>query len=143
MAFAAEEDDTEDTEWTTQNVAYSDVASDAWYYNAVQWATAEDIAGGYGDGIYGPEDDITREQMALMLYRYVQYKGYDTTQSGTGVQTFTDYGDISDWALEGVTWAVNAGLLGGKGNGILDPTGYATRAEVAQILMNFCETIAE
>lgn len=122
---------------------YSDVASDAWYYNAVQWATAENIVGGYGNGIYGPEDDITREQMALMLYRYAQYKGYDTTQSGTDVQDFTDYEDISDWALEGVTWAVNVGLLNGKGNGILDPIGDATRAEVAQILMNFCENIVE
>lgn len=122
---------------------YSDVASDAWYYNAVQWATAENIVGGYGNGIYGPEDDITREQMALMLYRYAQYKGYDTTQSGADTQDFTDYADISDWALEGMTWAVNAGLLNGKGNGILDPTGNATRAEVAQILMNFCENIVE
>lgn len=122
---------------------YSDVASDAWYYNAVQWATAENIVGGYGNGIYGPEDDITREQMALMLYRYAQYKGYDTTQSGADVQNFADYEDISDWALEGVTWAVNAGLLNGKGSGILDPTGNATRAEVAQILMNFCENIVE
>lgn len=122
---------------------YSDVASDAWYYNAVQWATAENIVGGYGNGIYGPEDDITREQMALMLYRYAQYKGYDTTQSGADVEDFADYEAISDWALEGVTWAVNAGLLNGKGNGILDPTGDATRAEVAQILMNFCENIVE
>ena len=122
---------------------YSDVASDAWYYDAVQWATAENIVGGYGNGIYGSEDDITREQMALMLYRYAQYKGYDTTQSGADVQDFTDYEDISDWALEGMTWAVNAGLLNGKGNGILDPTGNATRAEVAQILMNFCENIVE
>ena len=122
---------------------YSDVASDAWYYDAVQWATDENIVGGYGEGIYGPEDDITREQMALMLYRYAQYKGYDTTQSGADVQGFNDYEDISDWALEGVTWAVNAGLLNGKGNGILDPIGDATRAEVAQILMNFCENIVE
>lgn len=122
---------------------YSDVASDAWYYDAVQWATDKNIVGGYGNGIYGPEDDITREQMALMLYRYAQYKGYDTTQSGADVEDFADYEDISDWALEGVTWAVNAGLLNGKGNGILDPTGDATRAEVAQILMNFCENIVE
>lgn len=128
---------------TSAITEYSDVASDAWYYNAVQWATAENIVGGYGNGIYGPEDDITREQMALMLYRYAQYKGYDTTQSGADVQGFNDYEDISDWALEGVTWAVNAGLLNGKGNGILDPIGDATRAEVAQILMNFCENIVE
>lgn len=123
--------------------AYSDVASNAWYYNAVQWAAAEGIAGGYGDGIYGPEDNITREQMALMLYRYAQYKSYDTTQSGADVQAFSDYEEISDWALEGMTWAVSAGLLGGKGDGVLDPTGNATRAEVAQILMNFCENIVK
>ena len=133
----------EDTPAVSDTTDYSDVASGAWYYDAVQWATAENIVGGYGGGTYGPEDDITREQMALMLYRYAQYKGYDTTQNGADTQDFTDYADISDWALEGMTWAVNAGLLNGKGNGILDPTGNATRAEVAQILMNFCENIVE
>ena len=124
-------------------IQYSDVASDAWYYDAVQWATAEGIVDGYGNGIYGPEDDITREQMALMFYRYAQHKGYDTTHGGMEIREFTDYAEISDWALEAVTWAVNAGLLNGKGNHILDPIGDATRAEVAQILMNFCENIAE
>lgn len=127
----------------SSTTAYSDVASDVWYYDAVQWATAEGIVGGYGDGIYGPEDNITREQMALMLYRYAQYKGYDATQGGMEVREFTDYEEISDWALEGMTWAVNAGLLSGKGSGVLDPAGNATRAEVAQILMNFCENIVK
>lgn len=110
---------------------YTDVAPDAWYAEAVRWAASKGIAGGYGDGIYGPEDDITREQMALILYRYAQHKGYDTTQGGMEVREFTDYEEISDWALEGMTWAVNAGLLSGKDNGILDPIGDATRAEVA------------
>ncbi|MBS6365791.1 MAG: S-layer homology domain-containing protein [Clostridiales bacterium] len=127
----------------SSTTAYSDVASDVWYYDAVQWATAKGIVGGYGDGIYGPEDNITREQMALMLYRYAQYKGYDATQGGMEVREFTDYEEISDWALEGMTWAVNAGLLSGKGSGVLDPAGNATRAEVAQILMNFCENIVK
>lgn len=122
---------------------YEDVPEDAWYAEAVRWAASKGIAGGYGEGIYGPEDDITREQMALILYRYAQHKGYDTTQGGMEVREFTDYEEISDWALEGMTWAVNAGLLSGKDNGILDPIGDATRAEVAQILMNFCENIVK
>ena len=125
------------------NVSFTDVPSTHWAYSFINEMAEGGLITGYGGGIYGPEDDITREQMALMLYRYAQHKGYDTTQGGMEVREFTDYEDISDWALEGVTWAVNAGLLNGKGNGILDPTGDATRAEVAQILMNFCENIVE
>ena len=118
---------------------YSDVASDAWYYDAVQWATAEGIVDGYGNGIYGSEDDITREQMAAMLYRYAQYKGYDVSQAGMEVREFTDYDQISGWALEGMTWAVNAGIISGVGSNTLNPLGTASRAEAAAMLMRFLE----
>ena len=121
---------------------YGDVASDAWYHDAVQWATAECIVDGYG-GVYGPEDDITREQMALMLYRYTRYMGCGTAQGGMEIREFSDYEAISDWALEAMTWAVNAGVLNGRGGGVLGPAGHATRAEAAQILMNFRENAAK
>jgi hypothetical protein len=125
------------------DAAFDDVAADAWYADAVNWAAANGIVDGYGDGTFGPENNITREQMATILYRYAQYKGYDTTQGGMEIREFSDYDQISEYAMSAMTWAVNTGLLNGKGDGILDPTGTATRAEVAQILMNFCENIAE
>ena len=118
---------------------YSDVASDAWYYDAVQWATAEGIVDGYGNGIYGSEDDITREQMAAMLYRYAQYKSYDITRGGMAIREYADYDQISGYALEAMDWAVNAGLINGTSETTLDPKGTATRAQAAAMLQRFCE----
>ena len=76
--------------------------------------------------------------MAAILYRYAQYKGYDTSAKGS-LENFSDAAAASDWANESLAWAVGEGILSGKGNGKLDPTGTATRAEVAQIMMNFLE----
>lgn len=121
---------------------FNDVASDAWYADAVSWAAAQGIVNGYGSGKFGPTDNITREQMALILFNYAKFKGYDVT-AFAGLDTFADGADISVWAQDAVKWAVGAGLLSGKGGGILDPHGTATRAEVAQIFMNFCKVIAE
>lgn len=120
---------------------FTDVSSGDWFADAVTWASANGIVSGYNATQFAPNDPLTREQLALILYGYAQMRGYNTTQSGTSIQKFTDYGSISTWALEAMDWAVNAGLLSGKGNGVLDPTGTATRAEVAQILMNFSETV--
>ena len=120
---------------------FTDVSSGDWFADAVTWASANGIVSGYNATQFAPNDPLTREQLALILYGYAQMRGYNTTQSGTSIQEFTDYGSISAWALEAMDWAVNAGLLSGKGNGLLDPTGTATRAEVAQILMNFSETV--
>ena len=92
---------------------------------------------------FGPEDPITRAQMAAILYRYAQFKGYDITAGGMALREFSDYASISGWALTAMDWAVSAGVLSGKGNGVLDPTGNTTRSEVAQILMNFCEKVAK
>ncbi len=122
--------------------AYTDVSPGAWYYDAIQWATEEELVAGYGSGIFGPEDPITREQAALMLYNYAQYKGYDTSAVGD-LSIFSDGSEVSDWAENAVIWAAGSGLLNGKGGGILDPVGTATRAEAAQILMSFCENIME
>ena len=120
---------------------FPDVAAGAWYADAVNWAAARGIVKGYDTGAFGTEDSVTREQLAAILYRYAQAKGYDTTQGGMAVREFSDSASISDWAQEAMAWAVNAQVLSGKGNGVLDPQGTATRAEVAQMLMNFGEHV--
>ena len=122
--------------------AYTDVAEDAWYADAISWAAGEGIVSGYGD-TFGPNDPITREQLAAILYRYAQNEGYKTSQSGKGTEGYLDASSISSYAVKAMDWAVNAGLLSGKGNNTLAPTAGATRAEVAQIFMNFCENIAK
>ena len=112
-----------------------------WYYyaDAVAWAEENGIASGRSDGAFGGGDTVTREQLVAFLYRYAGYKGQDTAQSGAAALDFADAEEISSWALEAVTWAVDARLLSGKTGNLLDPRGSATRAEVAQILMNFLE----
>ena len=121
---------------------FSDVEADSWYADAVAWSAANGLVEGYEDGAFRPDNAITREQMALILYRYAALKGYDTDAKGD-MSVFADGEQVSPWAAEAMTWAVGEQLLSGKGNGVLDPTGTATRAEVAQILMNFCENIAK
>ena len=119
---------------------FQDVADDQWYSDAVLWAAEHEIVGGYGNGQFGPTDSITREQLAVILYNYAVYTGVDTTAS-FDLSSFTDAEFTSTWAKEAVSWSVSVGLLSGKGNGILDPTGTATRAEVAQMLMNYCTKV--
>ena len=121
---------------------FADVAEGAWYADAISWAASEGIVSGYGD-TFGPNDPITREQLAAILYRYAQNEGYKTSQSGKGTEGYLDASSISSYAVKAMDWAVNAGLLSGKGNNTLAPTAGATRAEVAQIFMNFCEDIAK
>ena len=93
-------------------------------------------ANGVSDGTM-PEVNITREQLATMLYSYAKLKGIDTTQGGMAVREFSDYDSISDWAGQSMTWAVNAGILSGRGNNTLAPTAGATRAEMAVMLQQF------
>lgn len=126
----------------TESAAFTDVAADVWYAGAVNWAAGEGIVSGYGNGRFGPDDLITREQMANMLYYYAQYKGYDVSASGE-LSSFTDGASTSSWAAEAVQWAVGSGLLSGKGSGVLDPRGTATRAEAASIFMRFARTVME
>ena len=123
--------------------SFTDVAAGAYYADAVAWANANGIVMGYGNGKYGPDDPVTREQLAAILYRYAQYKGYDTTQSGMSIREFSDYAQISDYALEPMAWAVNAGLINGITTTTLAPTGSGTRAQTAALLMRFCENIAK
>lgn len=117
---------------------FQDVLQGQWYYNGIAWAQNHDIVKGYGNGKYGPNDDITREQLASILYRYAQFKGYDVSQAAR-LDGFSDGSTVSAYAIETMRWAVGANLISGKGNGILDPHGKATRAEVATILTRFDE----
>ena len=119
---------------------FTDVTTDAWYTDAVIWANNENIVSGMGEGIFAPNAEITREQMALMLYNYAQYKEYDVSASAE-LSAFTDGADVSSWASHAVQWAVAEGLMSGMGNGTLAPQGTATRAEVSSIMMRFMENI--
>ena len=115
--------------------SFADVAAGAWYADAVNWAATNGIVGGYGNGTFGPEDSITREQMAVLLYNYAKFKGEDMA-STTDLSTFSDGDQVSDWAQYAMKWAVAEGLISGSNNA-LNPLGTASRAEVAQILMNY------
>ena len=120
---------------------FTDVVAGQWYSDAVLWASANGIVSGYGNGSFGPGDTVTREQLAVILYRFAQTQGEDVTQTGA-LSTFTDGGDTAQWAQSAMSWAVGSGLISGKGNGVLDPQGTATRAEVAAILARFCQNTA-
>ena len=114
---------------------FKDVIPGAYYTNAVAWAQEKGIIAGYGNGMFGPEDSITREQMATILWRYAGSPAADITI----LSDFIDMGEISDYAKNALAWANQMGIINGKGNGILDPKGKATRAEVAQIMYNFVQ----
>ena len=120
---------------------FTDVAPNQWYAGAVAWAAANGIAGGYSDGRFGPDDAITREQLAAILHRYVAYKGYDTTSSAD-LSGYSDGAQVSAYALEAMGWATAQGLVNGTGNGRLSPKNGAVRAEVAAVLMRLCEKTA-
>ena len=118
---------------------FSDVDPAAWYGEAVRWASALKIAGGYGDGRFGPDDSVTREQLAVMLYQYAWNMGYDLTAGGMALREYDDCETISPWALEALDWAVSQGIVGGVSPTALGPQGQATRAQAAVMLQRFCE----
>ena len=120
---------------------FADVPGESWFADAVYWARLQGIVNGYSGEQFGPEDPITREQLAVMLYRYAQYKGYDTTASG-GLSSFPDQSGVASWAREAVTWAVGHGLIAGMGDGTLSPQGDASRAQIATVLMRFVQNMA-
>ena len=127
---------------TSGSSVFTDVADGAWYADAVTWAASQGIVGGYGNGLFGPEDNITREQLASILYRYAQAKGYDTSVGeNTNILSYTDALEISEYAIPAMQWACGAGIMEGNA-GYLTPQGDATRAQVATMLMRFCENYA-
>lgn len=117
---------------------YTDVAEGTWYSDAVAWADANGIVKGFGDGTFGPNENITREQIAAIMMRYADYKGVDTG-ARADLSGYADADDISDWAYENMQWANAEGLITGRSNNMLVPQGNTTRAETAAILMRFCE----
>lgn len=120
------------------NDAFYDVPENEWYTKAVLWANQIGVVTGYSNGNFGPADNITREQMALMMYRYADYLGYDTSERAD-LSSFSDASFISDYALEAMQWANAKGIITGKSDGRLDPNGYAVRAECATIILRFDE----
>lgn len=126
----------ENTPAPTEDASFNDVETNKWYTDAIQWAAENNVINGYGNNRFGPMDSVTREQLAVILYNYTASKGISVEAVGD-LSAFSDAEATSDWAEEAISWAVGVGLLSGKGNGILDPSGTATRAEVAQMLMNY------
>lgn len=124
---------------------FSDVSRSEYYAPAVDWARSNGIVSGYGGnetGTFGPNNSITREQLAAILYRYAEKAGADTTPRGN-LDGFSDAGDISDYAREPLAWAVGVGLISGMGDGTIAPAGSATRAQVATILTRYCQTFVD
>lgn len=125
---------------STSAASFTDVDSGAYYANAVAWANANGIVSGYGSGKFGPNDKVTREQLAAILYRYAQYKKYDVSDAKS-LDGYTDAKSVSSYAVPALQWANAAGVVTGKSGSKLDPKGNATRAEVAAMLMRFCENV--
>lgn len=117
---------------------FSDVAAGAYYADAIRWASKNGIAEGYSDGTFGVGDSVTRQQLALFLYRYARYMGYDVSGAAS-LSGFSDAGEVASWAKAAMGWAAGEGVITGSTGGKLLPGGKATRAQVAVILMRFVE----
>lgn len=120
---------------------FDDVKSGSYYEKAITWAAAKGIVSGYGSDLFGPDDPITREQMAVILFRYAHYKGLDVSAGeDTNILSYNDALDISEYAFPAMQWICGESILNGS-DGNLMPRGSATRAQVAAILHRFCENI--
>ena len=118
--------------------SFTDVEAEKWYADAITWTAENGIFAGYSKDKFGPDDPITREQLAAIFYRYADYKGYDLTVKGN-LDKFKDADKITDYAKTAMQWAVGSGLMKGKSGNLLDPQGTATRAEIAAMLHRFIE----
>lgn len=120
-------------------MTFTDVDTSLWYAEAVRWAASEGIIKGHGNKTFGPDDLVTREQIAVMLYRYEQSRGGGFTGSWMFLLDFTDRDQVDDWVYEAMCWMTMNRVITGKGGGILDPKGQAARAETAVMLTRFCK----
>ena len=118
---------------------FKDVAADAWYADAVAWAQANNVVAGYGNGNFGPNESVTREDLAVILANYVQYKLPAIRED----EKFADAAAVSDYAREATSTLFRAGIVGGKPGNLFDPKGFATRAEAASMLRRFVEAIEQ
>ena len=121
---------------------FTDVEADTWYTDAVAWAAANGIVNGVSETEFAPGKDITREQLATILFRYAEAKGYDVS-ARVDLSAYPDANQIQSYAAESVAWAVAEGLIQGFEDNTLRPAGNATRAQIATILMRFCEGVAK
>lgn len=122
-------------------MTFEDVGEGMYYADAIRWAASEGIVGGYSDTQFGPNDAITREQLAAILWRYAQHKEYDVSVGeDTNILSYADALTVSEWAVPAMQWANGAGLIQGSDNNLM-PKGNATRAQAATILHRFCETV--
>ena len=126
----------------TGDSTFTDVTSGHWAVDAITWAAQNDIVAGIGGGLYDPDSNVTREQFAVMLYKYARFKGYDLTAIGDLTQ-FPDAGSISSWAETALSWANGKGLINGHENGTIDPKGSTIRAQAASIMANFDQNVAK
>lgn len=123
-------------------LAFSDLEAGMYYVPYVKWANENGIVLGRSDTIFDPEASITREEMAAIMYRYCAYIGMDMTPKNTMfMERYTDRNEISDWAVTYVEWAVGCGLMRGMTDHTIDPLEHASRAQVAQVIMNFCDKV--
>lgn len=132
---------------TTGAVRFNDVAGGAWYTEAVHWAAGCGVVKGYDNGCFGPNDAVTREQMAAILYRYAQHKGYDVSAGkDTNILSFSDAFAVSEYAIPAMQWACGSGLMTGAqrdGGMLLAPRDTTTRAQAATLIMRFQSAFAK
>lgn len=122
------------------NATFDDVIASAYYDKSVAWAQSNEIVNGYSETEFAPNINITREQIAAIMYRYAEYKGYDTSiGENTNILSYSDYNEISEYAISSVKYAVGSGLMKGKTDFTINPKDNTTRAEIATILQRFIE----
>ncbi len=121
---------------------FTDVAANTWYTDAVTWANAKGIVKGVSETSFAPNQEITREQMATMLYRYAGVKEYATTAQ-VELNAYPDAASVSDYAVDALRWSVKTGLIKGVTDTTLVPQGKATRAQTAMVLMRFMENVVQ
>jgi len=123
-----------------KSIPFADIDMGAWYANAVVWAQQNGIVNGVSETKFAPNDNITREQIAAIMHRYAQYKGYDVSVGeNTNILSYDDFDNISEYAIASMQYTCGSGLMKGKTNTTLNPKDNATRAEIAAILHRFIE----
>ena len=134
------------TDYGNYYLPFTDVAPGAWYYDAVAWAYDNDVVSGTSATTFAPNDVITREQMAVILYGYTAEFAPEFTGNAASLNTFPDAGSVANWAYAAMSWAVGNGLISGMGSGgvsYLSPQGSATRAQASAIIMRYCQLIGQ
>ena len=127
---------------TAGSIPFTDVPEDAYCAQAVKWASENGIVTGYENGEFRPGDPVKREQMAAILFNYAKFKGYDVSgYENVDFSGFKDISEMSAYAFPAMQWCADKGIITGRGGGILDPCGKATRGQTAKMLYNFCENI--